>query len=674
MNARRVAAAVRRGRCATAQTTLLCRPETASHASCAVQSLLQKDPMNPFPRVNRSSLRLVPAFALALAAGCSGGLDPILGNPGAGMAPAVTATVPAASVPVVTGTATNSRIQATFSKPMLGTSLTPASFSLACPAGTPVSAAVSYDAPTQTATLTPTAVLPLATLCTATLSTAVQDTLGFYLASSFSWSFMTTGDAVRPTVIFTVPAALASAVATNSAISASFSKDMNPATLTASSFLLTNTTLGSAVAGSVSYSVSSRTALFTPSAAGTLASNSSFSASITAAAADLAGNGLAGSAAALPGASNYAWTFSTGGTGDSAAPTVTATSPVAGSVTVCLTKTVSATFNEPMNAGTINTASFVVTDNGVPVAGTVSYDALQRVASFNPSSAAGFAATRTFVVTIKSGPAGVRDLAGNALAADRVGSFATGTLACGATGGGGAGVVNLGTAAAFGAFGGGAGVTNQGINTVVNGNLATTAACSLITGLHDGTNVYTQTPLNVGVVNGSISCGPPAPGTVATLALATQARADAQAAYNALAAMAPGSDPGAGQLGGLVLAPAVYTSAGGTFAITSGDLTLDAQNDPNATWVFQSAAALTVGLSATPRRVLLVNGAKAANVYWQVGSAARIEDGSAMVGTIIAPAGVTISTAGQTIQTTLIGRALGLTASVTLVNTTIVAP
>jgi hypothetical protein len=138
--------------------------------------------------------------------------------------------------------------------------------------------------------------------------------------------------------------------------------------------------------------------------------------------------------------------------------------------------------------------------------------------------------------------------------------------------------------------------------------------------------------------------------------------------------MPPGSDPGAGQLGGLVLLPAVYTAAGGTFAITTGNLTLDAQGDANATWVFQSAAALTVGLSATPRSVLLINGAQAKNVFWKVGSAARIEDGSTMVGTIIAPAGVTISTAGQTVQTTLIGRALGLTASVTMVNTTVVAP
>ena len=233
---------------------------------------------------------------------------------------------------------------------------------------------------------------------------------------------------------------------------------------------------------------------------------------------------------------------------------------------------------------------------------------------------------------------------------------------------------NLGSAANFGVFGGAAGVTNQGVNTIVNGNLGTTAACTLNTGFHDGANVYTETPLNVGGVNGSIYCAPPAPGTLATMAIATQALSDIQSAYNTLAAMPPGSDPGAGQLGGLVLAPAVYTAAGGTFNLTSGNLTLDGQGNSNAVWVFQTAAALTVGLSATPRSITLINGAQAKNVFWKVGSAARIEDGSNMVGTIIAPAGVTISTAGQNKQTTLVGRALSLTASVTMVNTTIVAP
>ena len=616
--------------------------------------------MNPFAHFFSSRVALIPALLAALVAGCGGGLDPILGSPSIGVAPTVTATSPLAGPPVVTGVAANARVTATFSKPMTSATLTPTSFTLACPAGTPVTAAVTYDAANRVATLTPGVALPPSTLCVATLTTAVQDSTAIALASNFVWSFMTAAlvETTRPTVLLTVPAAGALNVATNTKIAATFSEDMAAATISGTSFSVTNTTLGTPVAGSVSYSAGARTATFTPTTPATLAINSTFSATVTTAATDLAGNALAG---------NHVWSFTTGATADTTPPTVTSLSPPDVSTGVCLTRTVSATFSEPMDATTISTSTLRVTDNGVAVAGSVSYDAPSQVASFVPSSASGFAASRSFVVTVASGSTGVKDLAGNSLAVDRVWGFSTGTLPC-------TSAVNLGSAALFGAFGGSAGVTNQGINTVVNGNLGTTAACTLVTGLHDAANVYTQTPLNIGAVNGSIYCAPPAPGTTTTMAIATQARADALAAYNALAAMPPGSDPGAGQLGGLVLPAAVYTAAGGTFAITSGDLTLDAQGNANAVWVFQSAAALTVGLSATPRRVLLINGAQAKNVFWQVGSAARIEDRSAMVGTIIAPAGVTISTAGQAAQTTLTGRAIGLTASVTLVNTTIVAP
>ncbi|MDE2275479.1 MAG: DUF3494 domain-containing protein [Burkholderiales bacterium] len=476
----------------------------------------------------------------------------------------------------------------------------------------------------------------------------------------------TLSDTTRPTVVLTVPATGAANVATNTAVTVTFSKAMNPATLTSTSFTLTDTTLGTPVAGSVSYAAAARTATFKPGA-GVLAANDQFTATVTTAATDLAGNALAGNTAVVPNAGNQVWRFGTGASADLVAPTVTAVSPADASTSACLGATVSVTFSKPMDPATLNSTTFGVTAGGVAVPGSVSYDAPTRVATFVPTATAGFAASTTFTATVKSGSAGVADLAGNPLASDRVWRFTTGTQACLAP-------VDLRSAASFGAFGGAAGVTNQGIATVIGGNVGSTAACTLITGLHDATNVYSQTPLNIGAVNGSINCAPPAPGTSATMAIATQALADAQSAYNALAALPRGSDPGAGQLGGLVLAPGVYTAAGGTFAVTSGDLTLDAQGNANAVWVFQSAAALTVGLTATPRHVLLVNGAQARNVYWQVGSAARIEDGSAMVGTVIAPAGVTISTAGQTQQTTLTGRALGLTASVTMVNTTIVAP
>jgi hypothetical protein len=160
------------------------------------------------------------------------------------------------------------------------------------------------------------------------------------------------------------------------------------------------------------------------------------------------------------------------------------------------------------------------------------------------------------------------------------------------------------------------------------------------------------------------------------LATASTAAADALVAFNALAALAHPTSLGlpAGELGGAIVPPGTYEPSTSSASITTGDLTLDAAGNADAIWVFQVPTSLTVGLTSTPRSVLLINGAQAKNVYWQVGSAARIENSSHMVGTIIASAGVTISTAGQTIQTTLAGRAIGLNASVTMVNTTVTVP
>ena len=231
--------------------------------------------------------------------------------------------------------------------------------------------------------------------------------------------------------------------------------------------------------------------------------------------------------------------------------------------------------------------------------------------------------------------------------------------------------VDLGAAASFGA-GSGAGVTNQGTSTSVTGNLGTSAASTLITGFHDSTGAsYTETTLNVGTVTGTIYTGdvPDAGATAATVGPALSA------ALTALNAQAPGSDPGAGELGGLRLGAGVYTSASGTFQITLKDLILDAQGDSNAVWVFQMGTALTVGDTAA-RSVTLINGAQAKNVFWAAGSAATINGagGGTMVGTIIAPAGVTFSTVGNAAITTLNGRAFGFSGSVTMVNTAINVP
>ena len=230
----------------------------------------------------------------------------------------------------------------------------------------------------------------------------------------------------------------------------------------------------------------------------------------------------------------------------------------------------------------------------------------------------------------------------------------------------------LGQAASFAVFGGGAGITNQGTATAITGDMGTTGASTMITGFHSSVFSYAETPLNVGSVSGNVYTNAPQ-GTVADFAYANATAADALSAFNDLASRPDGTDPGAGQLGGLTLLPGVYKSASGAFLITGSDLTLDAQGNTAAVWIFQMASSLTVGTPLAPSSVILVNGAQAGNVYWQVGSAATINGagGGSMAGTIIANAGMTFSTAGNATLTTLNGRALGLFAAVTMVNTVI---
>jgi hypothetical protein len=111
--------------------------------------------------------------------------------------------------------------------------------------------------------------------------------------------------------------------------------------------------------------------------------------------------------------------------------------------------------------------------------------------------------------------------------------------------------------------------------------------------------------------------------------------------------------------------------------LTGSDLTLDGKGNANAVWVFQMASSLTVGAPGAPRSVILIGGAQAKNVFWQVSSLAAINGagGGTMVGTIIAQTGgVTFSTPGNATITTLDGRALALVGPVTMVNTVINVP
>lgn len=560
------------------------------------------------------------------------------------LAPTVTSTDPnsnASGVPI------NQKVNATFSEGIDPTTLTTASFKLAGPGATLVAGTVTYVG--QTATFSPAAALANSTAYTGTVTTAVKDLAGNPLAANYSWTFTTgaAADTTAPTVTATAPLAGATNVPFNQKVTVAFSEGMDPLSLTNLTFLLQGPGV-TPIAGTVTYV--GLTATFPPNA--NLPASTTFTGTVTTAAKDLAGNPLA---------ANYTWTFTTGAAPDTTAPTVTATLPLAGASDVAINPTLQATFSEAMDPTTITNQTFTLA--GAPA--TVSYDVVTRVARLKPT--ANLTPNTLYTATISSA---AKDLAGNPLAGNFSWSFTTGQRFVPQP-------VALGAIAPFGSFGGGAGITNQGTLTVVHGDIGTSGASTQITGFFDsGGNQYTVTPLNAGNVTGTIYTASAPPGSTA----AAQGAVAALAAYNNLtpASLPGGIHLGTSQLGGLTLRPGVYESESGSYMITGSDLTLDAQNDPNAVWVFQMATTLTVGGpgAAFPRSVILANGAQAKNVYWQVGSAATINagGGGTIVGTIIAQAGVTFSTAGSLILTTPNGRALGLNASVTLVNTIINIP
>ncbi|HLB35329.1 MAG TPA: ice-binding family protein, partial [Gemmatimonadales bacterium] len=134
---------------------------------------------------------------------------------------------------------------------------------------------------------------------------------------------------------------------------------------------------------------------------------------------------------------------------------------------------------------------------------------------------------------------------------------------------------------------------------------------------------------------------------------AANAQGDLTVAYLALAGMACGTTITA-DLGGTTLAPGVYCS-GSSVGVT-GAVTFDAQGDPNAAFVIQVPSGLTVAGS-----VVVIGGAQAKNLYWQVGSSATIGTGSAMKGNILALTSITLVD-----NATLLGRALARNGAVSL--------
>jgi hypothetical protein len=347
-------------------------------------------------------------------------------------------------------------------------------------------------------------------------------------------------------------------------------------------------------------------------------------------------------------------------------PAVTLSNPTSGNQFVTTStsgvanggKSITATFNMAMDATTIDAASFILAPvNGAAlIPASVSYNAATNVATLTTSSA--LLTDTSYNAVIRTT---VTSAAGTPMGCTYAWSFKTAAVA-----GASASTVNLGLAAPFG-IAATAGVTNTLTVPIthINGNvvLNPNATCNGV--MVDNAGGFGLCAGSPPTINGTVITA-----TFPDTTTANAIQADLRAAF--LSITPPAGPPAAGSLGGAtnlpagttlgeptgaalvqgdnLFAPGVYQST--TSILVTGDLTLDAQGNPDAEFIFQSSS--TVG-AATGARILLINGAKASNVWWQAGSDATLDTNSTWQGNILASRDITMVTGASSCGRLLAG-------------------
>jgi hypothetical protein len=457
---------------------------------------------------------------------------------------------------------------------------------------------------------------------TATITTGAKNLAGVAIPNNYVWTF-TVGTITAPTVISTDPLDQATGVAQNKVLAATFSEPMNATTLNGTTMLLKQG--ANTVAGTVTQT--STTVSFAPSS--NLLPGLVYTATITTGVQNLAG---------VPMANDYVWTFTTLG---ATAPMVISTDPTHLASNVPRNQVISATFSEPMNAATLNSSTMVLMNGANVVPGTVNYAG--NTATFTPTAL--LLSSTTYTVTITTGATSMN---GINMANNYVWTFTTIAHL-------GPQTVDLGTVQRFGMIAG-TGVSNM-------------AGFSEIHDMDVGISPGVRSSI-VGfppaiVVNGAIYASDDIspPGVAAML---IQAKQDLTDAYLfAEGANNPAPILVSGDIGGQTLAPGIYKT-NSTLMVQSGDLTLDAQGDANAVWIFQVASGFTT-VGGAGGSVILSGGAQAKNVFWQTGSSATVGDYTSFKGNILALTSITMNS-----HATAEGRMLARNGAVVMTSTNMI--
>jgi len=302
-----------------------------------------------------------------------------------------------------TNVANNNAISVSFSEPINPSSLSSAAF-FVTDGGREVEGKITYSG--NTAIFRPSAPLAEITQFTVRISADVADLAGNTMGSDFTWRF-TTGiepDLDIPTLSSVYPLNESTDVATNGAVLVTFSEAMDPSTLTPDSFIITDSSENKIV-GTLKTIGASTT--FQPLNA--LPFDTTFTATITNAAADLAGNALKEA---------YSWTFTTASSIDTTPPAIISTFPAGSTSNAFANRGVIVKFSELIAADSITSSSFYLTSGSNVVSSTITYSG--DTIKLNPNSDLDFATT--YVATLANS---IRDLSGNKLETDFIWTFKT---------------------------------------------------------------------------------------------------------------------------------------------------------------------------------------------------------------------------------------------------------
>ena len=474
----------------------------------------------------------------------------------------------------------------------------------------------------KTATFSPTAPLTANTTYTGTIKTTVQNIFGQTLEADYVWTF-STGATLNPMVISVDPINKATNVVLNKVVAVNFNMPMNQTTLNGNSFTIKQGT--TVIAGSVSYA--GTTAYFKPNVS--LLANTVYTATITTEAKNIQGTALS---------SNYVWTFTTGTT---TAPTIVSTDPLDNATATPINKSISATFSIAIDPKSVNDKTFTVKNGTTPLAGIVTYTG--TTATFDPST--DLLPGTTYTATIS----GAKNLAGIAIANDYVWNFSTSSSLVGNT-------VNLGSSERFGILAGVGVSNNAGFSEIRNMDVG------IYPGVRSSVTGFPPAIIVEGAIYASDDIAPPGIG-----AMLIKAKQDLTNAYLfAEGASTPAPATVSGDQGGKTLAPGIYKSTS-TLLIQSGDLTLDAQGDANAVWIFQVASDFTT-VGGAGGNVILSGGAQAKNIFWQVGRSATIGNYTVFKGNILALTSITMNS-----HATVQGRMLVRNGAIVMTHTNIIS-